>query len=251
MPARRRDCDRSGSGGNLVIAAPGKLEHALQLRRIGGQIRVLLEFENQALGVGVTVCGAGLSSMFSIGGKEGSLGLALAGFNASRKPLAVGWKTVLAEAGSGTGMRGRGDPISPDQRDSPAATAVVEAIWTILVRVPPCRGCRPRGKPASRPCAEDGGPGFQVGSTVRLTGTALRSRSRKSINGPSGRRVGGGKLQRPSSHARRQCPLDVRRLAGVAGIFPVDVPARLQLEIKAALGGLRRRKLRWGKTSWT
>jgi hypothetical protein len=47
--------------------------------------------------------------------------------------------------------------------------------------------------------------------------------------------MGGGKLERAGSDAFREGPLDGRRLTGVAGIGPVDVPVLFQREREADL----------------
>jgi hypothetical protein len=41
-----------------------------------------------------------------------------------------------------------------------------------------------------------------------------------------------GKLHWPGSYAVGKRPVNMRRLAGVAGILPIDMPARLQLEVQ-------------------
>ena len=50
--------------------------------------------------------------------------------------------------------------------------------------------------------------------------------------------LGRGKFEVSSGETRRQRPLDVRRLAGVTGILPVNVPAGVKLEVQAGLDGL-------------
>ena len=55
--------------------------------------------------------------------------------------------------------------------------------------------------------------------------------------GTEGKTPGDGKLKRAGGDSLRQRPLDVGRLAGVAGVFPVDVPAGFELEVKAGVVG--------------
>ena len=50
--------------------------------------------------------------------------------------------------------------------------------------------------------------------------------------GQAGRR---GKFKRGRAHAIGQGPLDAGRLAGIARVFPVDVPARIELEVETHL----------------
>ena len=49
--------------------------------------------------------------------------------------------------------------------------------------------------------------------------------------------LGYGKLERTGADAVGQRPFHARRLAGIAGIFPIDVPAGFELEIEARIGG--------------
>jgi len=53
-----------------------------------------------------------------------------------------------------------------------------------------------------------------------------------------GQAFGGGKLEGAGGDAFRQSPLHVRRLSGVAGVHPVDVPAGVDLEVEPGIGGL-------------
>ncbi len=45
--------------------------------------------------------------------------------------------------------------------------------------------------------------------------------------------MGAGKLHFSRGDAFRERPLDAGRLTGISGIFPIDVPAGLELEVEA------------------
>jgi hypothetical protein len=44
-----------------------------------------------------------------------------------------------------------------------------------------------------------------------------------------------GELQRPRRHSYGERPVNMRRFARIAGILPIDMPARLELEVEAAV----------------
>ena len=58
--------------------------------------------------------------------------------------------------------------------------------------------------------------------------------------------LGDGKLKRSGGDSLRQCPFDVGRFTGVAGVFPVDMPSGFEFEVEARVVGRTGMKLSIG-----
>ena len=228
--------DRPRRRGDLVIPAAGEFEDAVELRRIGRKVGILLEIENETLRRGRERLRRWIIEDVFVGGKKLRLGFALAGCDSQPKSC-CGWlEDSVAPAGSAPGSES--DSRFQISTPGPSSGSAVEDVVTIFCAT--SNSALP-GMQTSRQTSQStlawrtavpASPIFDISRLEREQNLILIAEiHQRPKRQPLWRR----KLQWPSGDSLGQRPLNMRRLAGIAGILPINVPTGLKLEVETAL----------------